>query len=301
MAFVFSHSLSIIFFCFSFLASPDKTAAKNFTIINNCQRTIWPAILSGAGIPLLSTTGFELPSGQWRSIEAPLGWSGRLWARTSCVFYDSNTGFCLTGDCGTGEVECNGRGAAPPVTLAEFTLGDEKDFYDVSLVDGYNLPLVIEAGEGHCAAAGCAADVNERCPPELMVREAAACRSACQAFGGEEFCCSGEFASPAKCKPTAYSEVFKAACPDSYSYAYDDASSIFTCAGAGGYAVTFCPEGNPSEKSASTDPLTSPRSMEPWLANLLTDSAAEKSCHVFSRLLSLLLPLFFSLLHFCLS
>lgn len=148
-------------------------------------------------------------------------------------------------------MECNGKGAAPPVTLAELTLGGETDFYDVSLVDGYNLPVVIEGV--NCAAAGCAADVNRMCPPELRVGEAAvACRSACNAFGGEEFCCSGEFATPAKCRPTAYSEVFKSACPDSYSYAYDDTSSIFTCAAAGEYAVTFCPEINPRYSSSSS-------------------------------------------------
>ncbi|KAL0912778.1 hypothetical protein M5K25_016181 [Dendrobium thyrsiflorum] len=267
-------------------ASAEKTTT--FTIINNCRQTIWPGILSGAGIPLLSTTGFELQSGQWHSIEAPSSWSGRLWARTSCVFDDSKPGFCLTGDCGTGEVECNGKGAAPPVTLAEFTLGDEKDFYDVSLVDGYNLPMVIEGEKGNCAVAGCAVDVNEKCPPELRVGEAAvACRSACAAFGGDEYCCSGEFASPAKCKPTAYSEVFKTACPDSYSYAFDDASSIFTCAGAGQYTVTFCPLANPSEKSST----------EAWLANLTSNSPPEPSC----RLLDALIVVFFSLLSFCLS
>ncbi|KAF8045453.1 hypothetical protein N665_4900s0001 [Sinapis alba] len=43
--------------------------------------------------------------------------------------------------------------------------------------------------------------------------------------------------------------MFKAACPRSYSYAYDDATSTFTCAG-GDYTVTFCPS-SPSQKSTS--------------------------------------------------
>uniref|UniRef100_A0A0D3GKV3 Thaumatin-like protein n=1 Tax=Oryza barthii TaxID=65489 RepID=A0A0D3GKV3_9ORYZ len=35
---------------------------------------------------------------------------------------------------------------------------------------------------------------------------------------------------------------FKGACPRAYSYAYDDATSTFTCAAAGGgYDVVFCP------------------------------------------------------------
>ncbi|KAG6704122.1 hypothetical protein I3843_07G115800 [Carya illinoinensis] len=41
--------------------------------------------------------------------------------------------------------------------------------------------------------------------------------------------------------------MFKAACPRSYSYAYDEATSTFTCSGVD-YTVTFCPS-SPSQKS----------------------------------------------------
>ncbi|WVZ78493.1 hypothetical protein U9M48_026196 [Paspalum notatum var. saurae] len=71
---------------------------------------------------------------------------------------------------------------------------------------------------------------------------AVACRSACGALA--EYCCSGAYGSPATCAPTCYSRFFKAACPAAYSYAYDDATSTFTCAAAGdgyGYDVVFCP------------------------------------------------------------
>ncbi|KAG5123886.1 hypothetical protein JHK82_030623 [Glycine max] len=52
--------------------------------------------------------------------------------------------------------------------------------------------------------------------------------------------------------------MFKAACPRSYSYAYDDATSTFTCSGVD-YTVTFCPS-SPSQKSSrdtTTNPMTS--------------------------------------------
>ncbi|KAL0423841.1 UNVERIFIED_CONTAM: PR5-like receptor kinase [Sesamum radiatum] len=66
-----------------------------------------------------------------------------MWGRTLCS-QDSTTGkfTCVTGDCGSGALECGGGGAAPPATLAEFTLNgaDGLDFYDVSLVDGYICP-----------------------------------------------------------------------------------------------------------------------------------------------------------------
>uniref|UniRef100_M8AYJ9 Thaumatin-like protein 1 n=1 Tax=Aegilops tauschii TaxID=37682 RepID=M8AYJ9_AEGTA len=39
--------------------------------------------------------------------------------------------------------------------------------------------------------------------------------------------------------PTAYSSVFKSACPRAYSYAYDDGSSLFTC-NAVDYTIAFC-------------------------------------------------------------
>ncbi|GLT63327.1 hypothetical protein SLA2020_359000 [Shorea laevis] len=140
-------------------------------------------------------------------------------------------------------IECNGARAVPPATLAEFTLGSgTKDFYDVSLVDGYNLPMFVEAssGSGECAKTGCETDLNKRCPAELRVVGDDACKSACEAFGRPEYCCKGTYGTPATCKPSLYSQIFKSACPRSYSYAYDDATSTFTCTGAD-YTITFCP------------------------------------------------------------
>uniref|UniRef100_A0A5B7ASP3 Thaumatin-like protein 1b n=1 Tax=Davidia involucrata TaxID=16924 RepID=A0A5B7ASP3_DAVIN len=230
-----------------------------FTFVNKCDHTVWPGILANAGSPTLDSTGFELPEDSSRSFQAPTGWSGRFWGRTGCNFDGSESGSCATGDCGSGQIECNGAGAAPPATLAEFTLGTGgQDFYDVSLVDGYNLPMIVEVsgGSGMCASTGCVTDLNQQCPAELRVGDGQACKSACEAFGSPEYCCSGEYNSPALCKPSVYSEMFKSACPRSYSYAYDDPTSTFTCAGAD-YTVTFCPS-MPSQKSSrdSSVPMT---------------------------------------------
>ncbi|THU73455.1 hypothetical protein C4D60_Mb04t23030 [Musa balbisiana] len=221
-----------------------------FTFVNKCGETVWPGILSNAGSPQLESTGFELPVASSRSFQAPTGWSGRFWARTGCSASAVGGGAwsCATGDCGSGQVECNGAGAAPPATLAEFTLAPSsagRDFYDVSLVDGYNLPMVVEASAGACAATGCVVDLNRMCPAELRAAGGEACRSACEAFGTPEYCCSGAFASPATCQPSAYSQMFKEACPKSYSYAFDDPTSTFTCAGGADYTITFCPESAP--------------------------------------------------------
>ncbi|GAB4838502.1 Thaumatin-like protein 1 [Ancistrocladus abbreviatus] len=248
--------------CFSFILSlafqlliPGGVSGAKFTFVNRCDYTIWPGILANAGSPRLDSTGFELVTDSSFAFQAPTGWSGRFWGRTGCNFDISGQGFCVTGDCGSGQVECNGAGAEPPVTLAEFTLGSGgQDFYDVSLVDGYNLPMLVEVngGSGLCASTGCLVDLNRVCPAELKVGDGEACKSACDAFRSPEYCCSGAYGSPATCKPTVYSEMFKSACPRSYSYAYDDTTSTFTCSGAD-YTITFCPS-SPSQKS--TTPVT---------------------------------------------
>ncbi|XP_022145296.1 thaumatin-like protein 1b, partial [Momordica charantia] len=168
-----------------------------------------------------------------------------------------------TADCGSGAVECNGAGATPPATLAEFTLNGAGglDFYDVSLVDGYNVPMLITpqggAGVGNCTTTGCTVDLNSECPMELRVvvsggdGRSVACKSACEAFGEAQYCCSGEYGNPNTCRPTSYSELFKAACPSAYSYAYDDGSSTFTCASPADYLITFCPSPTTSLKSSN--------------------------------------------------
>ncbi|XP_020680141.1 thaumatin-like protein 1b [Dendrobium catenatum] len=242
---------------------PERAMPATLSMTNNCPFPIWPGLLSGAGTAPLPTTGFLLNPGESRPIEVPSSWSGRLWGRTLCSTDPSTGRFsCASADCGSGTVDCSGSGASPPATLAEFTLNGSggMDFFDVSLVDGYNLPLLIvpEGGEpgGRCGPTGCLVDVNGLCPSELRVvadGEAVACRSACDAFGTPEYCCSGEYGGPGTCKPSIYSQLFKNACPRAYSYAYDDATSTFTCSAGTSYLITFCPS-TTSLKSSGSGP-----------------------------------------------
>ncbi|KAJ1290596.1 hypothetical protein BS78_02G256400 [Paspalum vaginatum] len=271
----------LISLCFVIALSffQGTAAGITFTFTNLCGGTVWPGVLANSGSSALQTTGFALGAGETRSLTAPAGWSGRFWARTGCAFDASGKGACATGDCGSGEVECHGSGAAPPATLVEFTLGGSggKDYYDVSLVDGYNLPMVVEAAAPGCPTTGCLVDLNERCPAELRSGQgpAQACRSACEAFGRPEYCCSGQFGNPDTCRPSVYSQMFKSACPRSYSYAYDDATSTFTCTGTD-YSITFCPPrpGTPNSQKATRDPSLRPDDVQlegdSWLASLAT-------------------------------
>ncbi|GAB2267354.1 hypothetical protein Dimus_002340 [Dionaea muscipula] len=229
------------------LGGGNKVSATVFTVLNRCGYTIWPGTLCGNGAAVLAGGGFELPPGRSVQFSAPRGWSGRFWARTGCRFDASGAGKCTTGDCASG-IRCS-NGGLPPVTLAEFTLyGDGgQDFYDVSLVDGYNVGVGVtpSGGKGKCQYAGCLENLNPSCPAELAVRDptsgnVVACKSACAAFNSPEYCCTGDHGTPQTCSPTAYSERFKSACPTAYSYAYDDPTSTCTCTGAD-YLITFCP------------------------------------------------------------
>ncbi|CAM8981698.1 unnamed protein product [Rhodiola kirilowii] len=240
--------------------------SATFTFSNKCAYTVWPGLLSGAGTAPLSTTGFALATGDSKSVPVPSAWSGRIWARTLCSIDSTTNQFtCATADCGSGKLECLGAGAIPPATLAEFTLNGAggNDFYDVSLVDGYNLPMLVVPSGGtgqNCSATGCSVDLNGACPTEMKVlssdgKEGVACKSACEAFGDAQYCCSGAYGSPDTCKPSQYSLMFKNACPRAYSYAYDDKTSTFTCGSSPNYVITFCPSPNTSQK-ATTEPTT---------------------------------------------
>jgi hypothetical protein len=228
-------------------------------IVNGCPFTVWIGTLNNPNKQLPANGGFRLNEWEARSLDVPNEWAGRVWARTGC---DAN-GRCETGDCG-GRIECGGNGGTPPVSLAEITFDGWGgiDYYDVSLVDGYNLPVAMYpisgtvgggGGPYDCQRAGCNKDLNAICPGELQVRNGAgnviACLSACMKFNTDEYCCRGAHDRPETCKssdwPVNYPAIFKQACPQAYSYAYDDTSSTFTCksasSGSSTYEVLFCP------------------------------------------------------------
>ncbi|WOH07827.1 hypothetical protein DCAR_0727261 [Daucus carota subsp. sativus] len=230
--------LALSFVASSILGKLICGETATFTITNNCPYTIWPATLTSSG-PAISSSGFALASHTSNTLDAQASWSGRIWARSFCN--DAGTS-CGTGDCGN--LQC-GSGGAPPATLIEFTLNGDggKDFYDVSLVDGFNLPVNVVPGGG-CPQTSCPVDVNADCPGDLAVKDQSGgtigCKSACVAFNQPQYCCTGDHGTPDTCPPTDYSKYFKGKCPQASSYAYDQ-SSTFTCPTGPDYAITFCP------------------------------------------------------------
>ncbi|CAK7340501.1 unnamed protein product [Dovyalis caffra] len=194
--------------------------AATFEIRNNCQYTVWAAASPGGGR--------RLDSGQTWMLDVPAGTStGRIWGRTNCNFDSSGSGSCQTGDC-TGGLVCQCWGV-PPNTLAEYALNqfDNLDFYDISLIDGFNIPMEFgpaSGGGGSCQALVCAADINGECPDEL--RTPGGCNNPCTVFQTDEYCCTG---GPGSCNPTKYSRFFKDRCPTAYSYPQDGPASTISC------------------------------------------------------------------------
>ncbi|MCH97582.1 thaumatin-like protein 1-like, partial [Trifolium medium] len=238
--------ISLLFF---FTLHLSVVTSAKFTIVNQCNYTVWPAnSYTTSGNATTATTGFILKPGENSTITLPAKWSGRIWGRTLCTTNSTTGNFsCVTGDCGSGKLACVGKSGSPPMTEAEFTLNglNDQDFYDVNLIDGYNLPMDVIPldGSGKCKSTGCPTDLNTVCPTELQVTEngtVVACQSPCAAFNLQFFCCAGKYSSSENCEPSVYSKIFKTTCPQAYSYAYDDKTSAFTCP-ATDYQVVFCP------------------------------------------------------------
>jgi len=121
----------------------NSNSTVQLIITNQCSDTIWPGIQTNNGTGP-DTNGFALPAGSAQNLTVGADWNGRVWSRTNCTFNSSGAGGCFTGDCG-GQLNCTIPGAA--ATLAEFNLlgWANLSFYDISLVDGYNLPVAILA------------------------------------------------------------------------------------------------------------------------------------------------------------
>ncbi|CAL4897496.1 unnamed protein product [Urochloa decumbens] len=134
-------SSSILFLLLAAFGAGGATAAT-FSVTNNCGFTVWPAATPVGG-------GTQLNPGQTWTFVVPAGTgAGRVWGRTGCSFDSNGRGSCQTGDC-AGALFCTLSGQ-PPLTLAEFTLGGggAQDFYDISVIDGYNLAMAFSCSTG---------------------------------------------------------------------------------------------------------------------------------------------------------
>jgi hypothetical protein len=215
----------------------DQTLPRKLYIENQCNYTIWT--LGGNGMfgggPLKTDPGEAYVAG-WAN-----NFSGRLWPRSGC-----NAG-------GTG---CTQTGND---TLAEFTLtaGMNSDWYDISLVDGFTIPLAIIqmsapwtpsptyvpggplGADQECGSPVCAIDLNPGCPASQQEKDGA----------GNIWGCKNGQSGPGGKGPTPVTTYLKAGCPTSYTYPFDDPQSLFLCltaaqnggVGAKDYKIIYCP------------------------------------------------------------
>ena len=282
---VLALSITLLFILGCFVVPSSSTPARaastrQFTFVNNTSQTIWAGALGNAGQATPGNGGWTMAPGSTYTLTVADTWSGRFWGRTYCSFNSSGSGSCETGDCG-GVLQCNGAGGVPPATLAEFTLGgaNGNDFYDVSFVDGFNVPMTITPVGGAqptpgnpywCGVAGCGVDLNANCPSVLRDIDSSgrtvACKSACEAFNTDQYCCRGAYGTAATCNPSDwpvdYAAYFKQNCPYAYSYAFDDPTSTFQDKGAS-FLITFGPAGGsggggPTPTPTTTGPTPTP-------------------------------------------
>ena len=252
---------TLIFLGSLLLLNVSIRAQRTVTTINNSKVPIWVGaegkLVNGGQItPFNPNRGgwYLAPNGGSVTVTVPNGWEGRFWGRTGCNFDEQGNGSCLTGNCGGG-LHCDGLwGKASTLAELKFNGWMDLDFYDVSLIDGFNIPLLIVPVPGtftpngdyyYGGTAGCTTDLNPLAPPELQIKDSngktVAWMATCVYQDIDKYCCYDN--DPATCHPNKYSRILKAACPDAYSYVTDHETSTFACKGAD-YQIVF-PEPTP--------------------------------------------------------
>lgn len=191
---------------------------RKITVENVCDYTVWPGIYNSDSTVSLNTTGFDLKKGESRVIDAPKSWEGRFWCKSLC----------------------STNSVRSPATLVDFSFNkyNGQDLYDVSLVEGYNLPLVVvPVGLRSCNSTGCVLNLNKTCPSELKVgreHQPVGCMSDCQNQKPFKYYTRRKITCVSKSD-----EIFKRECP--LANVDGDATRLFTCSNPHGYVITFCP------------------------------------------------------------
>lgn len=239
------------------------------------------------GTPLVDNGGFYLaPSGGTHASSVDQYWQGAFWGRTGCRDNPDNPGDfrCDIGTCvksgsaDKGQLTCGGISPTGPLTKGEFNFDEGgHDTYDVSLVDGYNVPMSIRLVPGtykndgtvgkdfDCTESAANRDLfplfgTTRLGTKLLfnvTNKTVGMESACFYADSihdpkaNQYCCRGAYHESTACKPETWPEeirtapFFKQYNPKAYSFAYNDASSTFQCKSKddktlSSYQVTFC-------------------------------------------------------------
>lgn len=214
-------------------ASPDASAPSHtFTFKNSCKEDLWVGAVGQNGSAPLDGGGWRMTAGETKVISVPVGHSGRIWPRTGCTFDASGkcppgvnccaAGGCLETDNKTFGLKCGFTGA-PPSSLLEWTLDATSgngpiDYYDMSFVDGWSVPLSMTPvpgtfnttpdpgiGSWWCEQDGCTSGMPV-CPDAFKVSGSPlSCYSPCQtarnagSANAEKLCCTCSLTEPVTC------------------------------------------------------------------------------------------------------
>ncbi|XP_054158470.1 uncharacterized protein LOC128956779 [Oppia nitens] len=228
-----------------YTTTTTTTVSSKITLHNHCLSTVWPRIV-GQKI----NDSYELAIGQKIDLTIPMGWSGQIWARTGCL--DKTGSKCLTGTPDT-------RSATQAVFNFSGSRG-QLDKYSVSIVDGYNLPISINAiantwmtvNGSRCSWNGCTTDLNTYCPQELALlsgTDIIGCQSPCRKFNTDDYCCRPPFVQKGICDASKfkknYPALFHGHCPNMYTLdpIYEGTGSLYSCGGnpQTSFDLFFCP------------------------------------------------------------
>ncbi|KAG4076940.1 hypothetical protein HA402_015927 [Bradysia odoriphaga] len=241
------------------------SGGRSITFLNRCNFPIWinPFPILGNGIQRLeqnARTTCNIPDS---------GWRGRVWPKTGC---DNNGQNCAVGQ---SIPPCPSTGCQPPAeTKVEFFYPASIDriavWYDISLVDGYSLPMEIipDKQEGSCVTTNCAMKLdscpsNENLVGDLRIirnDRVVQCLAPCKKWNypppygmgkseridpGLHLCCPTPPISPQECTAgivtqTQYVNLIHRDCPTAYSYAYDDEGGLHNCPNPTNFNVNIC-------------------------------------------------------------
>jgi Thaumatin family len=255
--------------------NPQSAIAQEHTIrlsvTNQCNFPVWMATIPNANIAPLADGTVKLSQGQSHNYSIPRsGWAGRFWPKVGCDSHGMN--------CEAGEAipPCPPSGCQPPAdTKVEINFpnldSQIQAWYNISLVDGYSLPIEIKprSGEsGSCITTNCNLSLQQ-CPHneiqglgDLRVfknDKTVQCLSPCKKwnyplpFGlgkpeteapGIDLCCP--YNDVERCRTglvvqTNFVQTVRQACPTAYSYAYDDEAGLHSCSTPTSFDVTLCP------------------------------------------------------------
>jgi hypothetical protein len=221
-----------------------QTNPRTITFENHCTYTIW---MFGSPVADKALVPVKIDSGQALVTTWPDLTGGRLWGRTNCVKNGTNWACDQTGN----------------DTLVEFTLtrGEQSDWYNLSMVDGYTLPVALlqmsapftipatyktgmrldTSGVQQCGSPVCAAELLANCPADHRITN-----------NGKTVGCKNGESTNNGAGPTDLTLYLKNGCPTTYTFPYDDPWSLFKCktlsqgqGKAKDYKIVWCPTEGP--------------------------------------------------------